>query len=221
MQASFFKRKCNFSLTNEDTVRIIDKVWKRHIIFDRSDRMRQCELETIMLIDLRNLLSGAKDDMTVSAPLEMETFQTALAEYPVMEKRPVELVLTKTGKDKLHISGNGFVALEIPCDRCLEPVRTEMYFDIDKDIDMQEASGEIEDEEEKDYIDGYNLDVDKLVFGEILLLIPGKTLCKEDCKGLCLRCGANLNEGECGCDRESLDPRMSVFKDILNNFKEV
>ena len=157
-----------------------------------------------MLIDLRNLLSGAKDDMTVSAPLEMETFRTALAEYPVMEKQPVELVLTRTGKDKLHISGNGFVALEIPCDRCLEPVRTE-----------------IEDEEEKDYIDGYNLDVDKLVFGEILLLIPGKTLCKEDCKGLCLRCGANLNEGECGCDRESLDPRMSVFKDILNNFKEV
>ena len=43
-----------------------------------------------MLIDLRNLLSGAKDDMTVSAPLEMETFRTALAEYPVMEKQPVE-----------------------------------------------------------------------------------------------------------------------------------
>ena len=99
-----------------------------------------------MLIDLRNLLSGAKDDMTVSAPLEMETFQTALAEYPVMEKRSVELVLTRTGKDKLHISGNGFVALEIPCDRCLEPVRTEIHFDIDKDIDMQETSGEIEDE---------------------------------------------------------------------------
>ena len=59
-----------------------------------------------MLIDLRNLLSGAKDDMTVSAPLEMETFRTALAEYPVMEKQPVELVLTRTGKDKLHISGN-------------------------------------------------------------------------------------------------------------------
>ena len=91
-----------------------------------------------MLIDLRNLLSGAKDDMTVSAPLEMETFQTALAEYPVMEKQPVELVLTRTGKDELHISGNGFVALEIPCDRCLEPVRTEIHFDIDKDIDMQE-----------------------------------------------------------------------------------
>ena len=150
-----------------------------------------------MLIDLRNLLSGAKDDMTVSAPLEMETFRTALAEYPVMEKQPVELVLTRTGKDKLHISGNGFVALEIPCDRCLEPVRTEMHFDIDKDIDMQETSGEIEDEEEKDYIDGYNLDVDKLLYGEILVNWPLHVLCKEDCKGICNVCGVNLNHETC------------------------
>ena len=42
-----------------------------------------------------------------------------------------------------------------------------------------------------------------------------------DCKGLCSICGHNLNVSECGCDRESLDPRMSVFKDILKNFKEV
>ena len=168
-----------------------------------------------MLIDLRNLLSGAKDDMTVSAPLEMEIFQTALAEYPVMEKQPVELVLTRTGKDELHISGNGFVALEIPCDRCLEPVRTEIHFDIDKDIDMQETSGEIEDEEEKDYIDGYNLDVDKLVFGEILLLIPGKTLCKEDCKGLCSQCGTNKNVKECQCDDFDVDIRLAKLRELF------
>ena len=80
---------------------------------------------------------------------------------------------------------------------------------------------EEEAKEEKDYIDGYDLDVDKLVFGEILISMPGKTLCKEDCKGICLICGANLNKGECGCDRDILDPRMSVFKDILKNFKEV
>lgn len=173
-----------------------------------------------MLIDLRNLLSGTKNEVTVLAELEMNVFQTSHAKYQIIEKEPVALTLTKTGKDKLHISGSGYVALEIPCDRCLEPVKTDIRFEIDKQVDMQET-GKIEDEEEKDYIDGYNLDVDKLVFGEILLLIPGKTLCKEDCKGLCFKCGANLNEGECGCDRESLDPRMSVFKDILNNFKEV
>ena len=85
----------------------------------------------------------------------------------------------------------------------------------------QEMPEKEEAKEEKDYIDGYDLDVDKLVFGEILISMPGKTLCKEGCKGICLICGANLNKGECGCDRDILDPRMSVFKDILKNFKEV
>lgn len=174
-----------------------------------------------MLIDLRSLLSGTKEEVSVTAELEMNVFKFTVAEYEITDKKPVELTITKTGKNKLQITGSGYVALSIPCDRCLEPVKTDIHFDIDKQVNMSEDSGVVEDEEEKDYIDGYNLDVDKLVFGEVLLLIPGKTLCKEDCKGLCLKCGANLNEGECGCDRVSLDPRMSVFKDILNNFKEV
>lgn len=174
-----------------------------------------------MLIDLRNLLSGTKEEISVSAELEMNVFKYAVAEYDIIAKKPVELLITRIGKNKLHITGNGYVALSIPCDRCLEPVRTDICFDIDRESDIKENSGMVEDDEEKDYIDGYNLDVDKLVFGEIFLLIPGKTLCKEDCKGLCLKCGANLNQRECGCDRVSLDPRMSVFKDILNNFKEV
>ena len=63
--------------------------------------------------------------------------------------------------------------------------------------------------------------MDRLIFGEFLVSIPGKILCREDCKGLCPVCGTNLNVAECGCDRDVLDPRMSVFKDILNNFKEV
>ena len=92
---------------------------------------------------------------------------------------------------------------------------------IDEIVDFADDASEEETQIEKDYIDGYNLDADKLLFSELLVSMPGKTLCKEDCKGLCLKCGTNLNIKECGCDREVLDPRMSVFKDILNEFKEV
>ncbi len=174
-----------------------------------------------MLIDLRELLSGTKENLEVSAPIDMNIFKTSLAEYDISEKEPVELKLTRTGKNKISIKGTGTVTLIIPCDRCLEPVETKIPLHIEKEISFNEETDGVEDQEEKDYIDGYNLDVDKLVFGEILVLIPAKTLCKEDCKGLCFKCGANLNVKECGCDRESLDPRMSVFKDILNNIKEV
>lgn len=173
-----------------------------------------------MLIDFRELLFGTRDLISQQVELEMNTINNGVSSYDIVKKEPFELCLTKAGKGKFHISAKSFVRLRIPCDRCLEPVDTDVDFVIDESIDMAEAS-EDEESEEKDYIDGYNLDVDKLVFSEILLSMPRKILCKEDCKGLCLVCGANLNIAECGCDRSVLDPRMSVFKDILNDFKEV
>ena len=119
----------------------------------------------------------------------------------------------------------GFTPIETPCMENIANLTSKQGGENEKLIFKILKRGEklkIEEaKEEKDYIDGYNLDVDKLVFGEILISMPGKTLCKEDCKGICLICGANLNKGECGCDRDILDPRMSVFKDILKNFKEV
>lgn len=174
-----------------------------------------------MLIDLRELLSGTKDVLTENVQIDMSVIDTGVSEYGILEKNPFELKLSKLGKNKLHACGEGEVVLDIPCDRCLKSVSTKVDFSIDQEIDLNADDTKDEEQEEKDYIDGYNLDVDRLVFGEIMLSMPGKTLCKEDCKGLCLICGNDLNVTECGCDREVLDPRMSVFKDILNNFKEV
>ncbi|MBQ4283214.1 MAG: DUF177 domain-containing protein [Lachnospira sp.] len=174
-----------------------------------------------MLIDLRELLSGTKDSISVDVMLDMTAVDTGASVYDVVEKNPFELKVNKLGKNKLQVKADGEIVLDIPCDRCLNSVLTKLEFNIDQDMDFDDKSTEDEEQEEKDYIDGYNLDVDRLVFGEIMLSMPGKTLCKDDCKGLCLVCGADLNVAECGCDREVLDPRMSVFKDILKNFKEV
>ncbi|HWT27780.1 MAG TPA: DUF177 domain-containing protein, partial [Mobilitalea sp.] len=75
--------------------------------------------------------------------------------------------------------------------------------------------------DETNYIIGYNLDVDILIYDEILIGFPMKLLCSEDCKGICKHCGTNLNEKTCDCDKTEYDPRMSVIRDIFNNFKEV
>ena len=75
--------------------------------------------------------------------------------------------------------------------------------------------------DESDFLNGYNLDVDKLVYGETLLNWPSRVLCSEDCKGLCKVCGQNLNQGTCNCDSTDLDPRMAKIRDIFSNFKEV
>jgi len=74
---------------------------------------------------------------------------------------------------------------------------------------------------ESDFINGYHLDVDKMLFQEILMCWPEKILCRDDCKGICNVCGQNLNQGSCDCEDTGLDPRMSVVRELFKNFKEV
>jgi len=64
------------------------------------------------------------------------------------------------------------------------------------------------------YYDGIRLDVDLMVLEQIELSIPMKFVCSEDCKGLCNKCGTDLNEGTCLCSRESADSRLSVLLDF-------
>ena len=173
-----------------------------------------------MLIDFRELLSGSGNEISYPANIDMTSLDDGVNRYPVIREEPFVIQAYKTGKDKVQIQCEGSVTLSIPCDRCLEPVEINIDFNVDDVIEFNKTESD-EEQEEKDYIDGYNLDVDRLIFGELLVSIPGKILCREDCKGLCPVCGTNLNVAECGCDRDVLDPRMSVFKDILNNFKEV
>ena len=79
---------------------------------------------------------------------------------------------------------------------------------------------ENEDVDELSFIDGYMLDVDKLIMDEIVVALPTKVLCKEDCKGLCSICGTNLNNHTCDCHKESLDPRMAAIQDIFRDFNQ-
>ena len=91
-----------------------------------------------------------------------------------------------------------------------------------KKLDMKLSDEErVNDLDESSYLTGMNLDVDRLVYLEVLICWPLKVLCKEDCKGICSRCGKNLNEGPCGCKEEPKDPRMAAISDIFSKFKEV
>lgn len=64
------------------------------------------------------------------------------------------------------------------------------------------------------YYDGITLDIDLMVLEQIELAIPMQFVCREDCKGLCFNCGADLNEGACFCKNEKSDSRLSVLLDF-------
>ena len=175
-----------------------------------------------MLINLTEILSREGKTQQYVVDIEMDAFKCKLGEYPISNRDHVTVSITNMGQRKLRVEAVSKVTLDIPCARCLETVKSDIEIEISKDIDMSESGAESREESgEKSYVEGYNLNVDELVYDEILLNLPMKVLCKPNCKGICNRCGMNLNYGECGCDRESLDPRRSVIRDIFNNFKEV
>ena len=175
-----------------------------------------------MQINLSELFSSDGKEKTYTQDIEMTRFQAPDGVYEIVEKESVRLTVRHVGNRKLEMSGEIRLSLEIPCDRCLTPVKVDFDLDVDSSIDMNQSEEErAADLDEQPYISGNYLDVDQLVRNELLLNLPMKVLCREDCKGICNRCGANLNMGSCKCDNAEPGTGMSKILDVFNQFKEV
>lgn len=175
-----------------------------------------------MLANILDILSRENHTMELEAALEMDSVLVQEETFPIARKAPVSLRLENVENKSLLIRGEVALTVLIPCARCLEECPVEFSLEIVRELDIpsilaqdREAGGE------KPYLAGYDLDVDKLVYLELLLNWPMKVLCGEDCRGLCKFCGKNLNEGVCGCPAEVSDPRMARVLDVFQEFKEV
>ncbi len=173
------------------------------------------------MIDISTIVKSINKETTEEVTIEMTTFSSRLGDFPILKKSPVELHIANRENKQLLISGTVDMEVAIPCGRCLEEVPTQIHFDIDKELSIGENAIVDEEMEETDYLIGFELDVEKLVYAEILVNWPMKVLCKDDCEGICKVCGMNLNKGACNCQRTELDPRMAAIQDIFNKFKEV
>ncbi|MGN0322099.1 MAG: YceD family protein [Oliverpabstia sp.] len=175
-----------------------------------------------MLIDLSRVLTheGKKLNMTIEP--SGDCYVCEMGSFPYVGKSSVSLTIMHTENQVIRLEGKGTITVLIPCSRCLENVEVPISIEISEEIDMKLTDQErIESLDESSYIQDKQLDTEKLLHNEILIRWPMRVLCKENCKGICSRCGANLNQGSCDCDTADLDPRMAVITDIFKNFKEV
>ncbi len=175
-----------------------------------------------MLVNLSDVLTSEGYEgrqMTKEVPLEMTVFQTRQGSAEILEKSPVCFTFTNIQAGKARIEGKVSLTFRAVCDRCLE----EMPVVLDLSFDRLAVSPGTDPEEVDDlsFMEGYQLNVETFVYNEVLGSWPVKILCREDCRGLCLKCGRNLNTGDCGCDRFVPDPRMAAIQDIFNASKEV
>ena len=174
-----------------------------------------------MLLNLTDILTSEGKVIKEQVLLEMEHFQSQLGEFQIVEKEPVTLTIMNTAKGKAHVEGETSVTLLMKCDRCLKDVNRKISISFVRDVTAPTEEYAEDEEDTELCMEGYQLNVDVLVTGEILINWPMKVLCKKDCKGICSVCGKDLNDGDCGCDTFVPDPRMAMIKDIFNANKEV
>ena len=107
--------------------------------------------------------------------------------------------------------------MQVHCARCGKPFVVPVKFRI-HEILVREGSDSSDDETV--VFSGEELDISEIVQNSFLMSVSGKYLCREDCKGLCPKCGADLNDGECGCDKEEIDPRWADLQKIMKNMTD-
>ena len=121
---------------------------------------------------------------------------------------------------KTEVTGLVRAPLEIDCTRCLAPVKRDLDIAFQVDFIGRELFPDIKETHlesgdlDTDVIEGNELDLTALAREQILLNLPEQVLCREDCKGICPTCGADLNENECECREDDIDPRWSALKDL-------
>lgn len=126
---------------------------------------------------------------------------------------PIEIKGTfKVIDDFLLFSGTLKSVLSLQCSRCLEkfdyPIQIELHEKFAKNVNTNEDIIIINDD---------SIDFSQIIENNIILSLPIKKLCNENCKGLCMQCGTNLNYSTCNCENNNIDPRLEKLKDLLSS----
>jgi len=135
-------------------------------------------------------------------------------------------VLTRLNEE-VFLAGRVNTVLGLNCSRCLEPfthlVETKLKAHFVPLGDKSALAGEVElhaADIDTEFYENDRVDLTQSVRDGILLAVPVIFLCREDCNGLCSRCGVNLNQGSCSCAKEPpIDPRLEILKTLKEKFK--
>jgi DUF177 domain-containing protein len=146
-----------------------------------------------------------------------ETIESDIILSPVLGR----LKIIKVGAEVI-VRGELRCHVRLQCGRCLKDFSSEVSVPVDvvyrpvqelTEKDHRQIKGE---ELDADFYAGEEIDLLDLLKEQIVLSLPMKPLCDSLCKGICVKCGTDLNENTCGCKVEDMDPRLEALKKLLN-----
>ena len=163
-----------------------------------------------MIIDLKQVFVNDNFTLPLKYALDLSHIEY-MGEYPL--KKPVEIAGEIVNKASVvRLEAEISFEFDASCDRCGARTAKTHTLKVSKSL---ATSIEGEDSDTIVTVPDMKFNLDEFLYAEVITNLPMKHLCNESCKGLCLKCGKNLNEGECGCQRKEIDPRLSALADLL------
>lgn len=184
-----------------------------------------------MFFSVKDLELQKKEFDTSFAPGAIDIGSEAIQKGELKTAGRAELIEENHGGKNIvqdiRVVGDFATRVEMPCARCLEPVGTDLKQDFDllyrplssrkgpkDEVEINEAESEI------GYYQGEGISLEDVLKEQVILALPLKSLCREDCKGLCAGCGKNLNvEGKCECGEKPTDPRWDALAGLKEKLK--
>lgn len=178
-----------------------------------------------MRLDVANVRSVSGKQLKGEILLDINSINVNQEKTKILE--PVAVDYTAINKGKfIELTGIIQAKLQLYCGRCLQKVDYLLCADYDEKFIHQSQVDSIEPDilEEGHVFVENEIPLTHMVEQNIIFNMPLRVLCDDDCRGLCEHCGVDLNKKTCHCDKEHIDPRLSVLKELLktcNSPKEV
>jgi uncharacterized protein len=188
-----------------------------------------------MVVKIEEIREGG---LNLNEPVEPKLVQDALAGtegFRAGEAFKFQAKLQKVGTGVL-LNGAFTATVVAPCKRCLAEVSLSLPTsftlnlvprDLAAQVGLEDEGDDDEkgerggsfhlDDAEEEVFDGKKIDLDPILREQLLLALPMNAVCRDECRGLCMACGQNLNEKACGCDTKQIDPRLAALKNIKLN----
>jgi len=182
-----------------------------------------------MFLDIKELELHPLDFEEELQPGVIDLGEEARQRGPLKTSGHAEVIEEHHGKHEvikdIRLRGRLSAALELQCARCLEPVPQNiqrefelLYRPLGADAGRDELSV-TDAEAEIGYYQGEGLLLEDVLREQVLLALPLKVTCREDCKGLCPQCGKNWNQEQCSCSAAVEDPRWAALKEVRSRLE--
>lgn len=170
-----------------------------------------------MLIDINTIARTIGASLEMKITVRPEEIALSDQEYEFAEPVEFEGTVKNLGDGILVLQGVAGTKWKSQCARCLKEVSSELEAKVDATFKSlyhrDQETEDVADPEEEYTYSGFSIQIDRPLRDSLILALPSKVICSEDCKGICGWCGQNLNEKECGC-KALHDKETSLFGEL-------